>query len=139
MTAAATPAGDPAPARRPPDPERGLRGIMSATLILEAIVILLAIPVAVNTGNQVGGAGVAVICVLAVLHIGACAVVSRPWSFSLIFVLQALVIAGWALSGSLGVMGVVFAAVWGLILWFRTEFRRRQAAGTLPSQQPPPG
>ncbi|GAA1998550.1 DUF4233 domain-containing protein [Nakamurella flavida] len=138
MTAAAEPAGDETPRRRPADPERGLRGIISATLFLEAIVILLAIPVAVNTGNEVGPLGVVLICVLAVLHIGACAVVSRPWVFTMIFVLQALVIAGWALSGSLGVMGVVFALVWGLILWFRTEFRRRQAAGTLPSQQPPP-
>ena len=138
MTAAAASPDDQAPVRRPADPERGLRGIMSATLFLEAIVILLAIPVAVNTGNEVGGLGVAAICVLAVLHIGACALISRPWAFTMIFVLQALVIAGWALSASLGIMGVVFGLVWVLILWFRTEFRRRLAAGTLPSQQPPP-
>ena len=41
-----------APRRRPPrTPNAGLRGVMSATLVLEAITVLLAIPVAANTGD----------------------------------------------------------------------------------------
>ena len=35
--------------------------------------------------------------------------------------------------------GIVFAIVWGSIIWFRNEFRRRLAAGTLPEPTPPPG
>ena len=46
---------------------RGCAGVMSATLVLEAITVLLPIPVAANTGGGVGPVGVAVICVLAAL------------------------------------------------------------------------
>ena len=119
-------------ATRPYDPERGLRGAMSATLVLEAITVLLAIPVAANTGGGVGPAGVVIICLLAVLLIGACAIVSRPYAVPVIVTLQALMIACWVITPPLGIMGVVFGLVWALILWFRGEFRRRLAAGTLP-------
>ena len=119
-------------ATRPYDPERGLRGAMSATLVLEAITVLLAIPVAANTGGGVGPAGVVIICVLAVLLIGACAIVSRPYAVPVIVTLQVVMIACWVITPPLGIMGVVFGLVWALILWFRGEFRRRLAAGTLP-------
>ena len=119
-------------ATRPYDPERGLRGAMSATLVLEAITVLLAIPVAANTGGGVGPAGVVIICVLAVLLIGACAIVSRPFAVPVIVTLQVVMIACWVITPPLGIMGVVFGLVWALILWFRGEFRRRLAAGTLP-------
>ncbi|MTD13125.1 DUF4233 domain-containing protein [Nakamurella sp. YIM 132087] len=127
------------PVGRPYDPERGLRGAMSATLVLEAITVLLSIPVARNTGNGTGVVGVVLICVLAVAMIGLCAYVSRPWFLPAVAVLQALTIAGWFISGPLGVMGVVFALVWAVLWWFRNEFRRRLAAGTLPVAPPAPG
>ena len=63
------PAEPPAPApRRPYDPEKGLRGVMSATLVLEAITVLLAIPVAANTGGGVGPLGLIIICALALVE-----------------------------------------------------------------------
>ena len=55
----------------------------------------------------------------------------------MILVLQALMIAGWFITPTLGVMGLVFAAVWALILWFRAELHRRLAAGTLPEPPQP--
>lgn len=124
---------------RPYDPERGLRGVMSGLLILEAITVLLAIPVAAKTGGGAGPVGVTLIAALAVAHIAACVLVARPFAFLVIGALQVLMIAGWAISAPLGVMGIVFALVWGTIFYFRAEFRRRQAAGTLPSQTVPPG
>lgn len=127
----------PAGVPRPVDPERGLRGAMSATLVLEAMTILLALPVAAKTSGGVGPAGIAFILVLAVLHIALCVYVKRPWALAAILALQVFVIAGWFINSSLGVMGVVFGAVWGTIAWFRYEYRRRLAAGTLPSQHRP--
>ncbi len=125
------------PMTRPVDPERGLRGAMSATLVLEAMTILLALPVAAKTSGGVGPVGVTVILLLAVLHIAGCVYVRRPWALAAILVLQVFVVAGWFINSSLGVMGVVFGAVWGTIAWFRYEYRRRLAAGTLPSQNRP--
>lgn len=126
------------PQSRPYDPERGLRGVMSATLVLEAIVVLLSIPVAANTGSGTSGFGVLLICLLAVAMIGLCAFASRPWFLRAALVLQALTILGWLITPALGVMGIVFAIVWGSIIWFRNEFRRRLAAGTLPEPTTPP-
>ena len=125
------------PGARPADPERGLRGVMSAILILEAIVILLGIPVAENTGAGTGTVGVVLICALAFAHILSCAVIRRSYAVGVILVLQALLIACWAINASLGVMGIVFAIVWALVLWMRREFRRRLASGLLPASSTP--
>jgi hypothetical protein len=146
-SSAQDPAGDrradadlrPDPAVRPYDPERGLRGVMSATLILEAIVALLSIPVARNTGSGTGWLGVVLICLLSTALIAACAFVSRRWFLPAVLCLQALMILGWVITPSLGVMGIVFSLVWALVIWFRNEFRRRLAAGTLPEPVPPVG
>jgi hypothetical protein len=122
-------------ARREAAIAKGLRGVMSATLVLEAIVVLLALPVAINLDGGVGPVGVGVICLLAVALIGCCVIIKRPYALTVVLVLQALMIAGWFITPTLGVMGLVFAAVWALILWFRAELHRRLAAGTLP--EPP--
>ena len=118
---------------RPYDPERGLRGAMSATLVLEGLTILLSIPVARNTGNGTTAWGVIAIVALALATIAACAFVRRPYATALIVGLQVLTILGWLISGPLGAVGIIFSLVWGVIFWMRTEFRRRQAAGTLPT------
>ncbi len=133
-----TPAA-PAPRRRPNDPERGLRGVMSATLILEAITVLLSIPVAANTGGGTGPIGIVVICLLAAALVACCVIIARPYALQVILAIQVLLIACWFISASLGIMGIVFALVWALILWFRNEFRRRSKAGTLPGSPPPGG
>ncbi len=121
----------------PYDPERGLRGVMSATLLLEAVVVLLSIPVASNIGSGTSAFGVFLICALAIALVAAGAFVRRPWFVPLALSLQGVMILGWLITPSLGVMGVVFGLVWVLVVWFRNEFRRRLAAGTLPEPTPP--
>lgn len=125
-------------ARREAAINKGLRGVMSATLVLEAIVVLLALPVAINLDGGVAPVWVVLICLLAVALVGCCVIVKRPYALTVILLLQALMIAGWFITPTLGVMGLVFAAVWALILWFRGELRRRLVAGTLP-ELPPSG
>jgi hypothetical protein len=55
--------------------------------------------------------------------------------------MQAVLIAGWAVHASVGVIGLIFAAVWLLIAYLRAEVKRRQDRGLLPGQQqsPPTG
>ena len=127
------PTDPPTPATRPYDPERGIRGALAATLVLEALTVLLAIPVARNTGSGTSTAGVVAIVGLAFAMIYACALVRRSYFVPVVVALQVLTVAGWFISGPLGAMGVIFAAVFGTLFWFRAEFRRRQAAGTLPT------
>jgi hypothetical protein len=112
---------------------------MSATLILEAITVLLAIPVAANTGGGAGPLGIAAICILALLLVATCGIIARPFAVQVILGLQVVMIACWFITPPLGIMGIIFALVWGIILWFRGEFRRRLAAGTLPGPPQPGG
>lgn len=115
------------------DPERGLRGVISAILIFEAITILLGIRVIQQTspiGETAGTVGVTVVIVLAVAHVLACALVRRRILTPVVAVLQVLLIACWYFSAAVGVMGIVFAVVWAVVAWARREFRRALAART---------
>lgn len=128
---------DPNAADKPPrrsDPERGFRGVMSGALILQAITVLLGLPVAAS-GRDLAGWELAVILLLATACVAACAFVSRPWIVPVIIGLQVVAVLCWFINGALGVMGLIFAIAWWTLLHFRAEYRRRAAAGVLPSQQ----
>lgn len=120
----------------PPDPLKGIRGIFAMTLILEAIVVGLAMLVLPKFGGAPSGVGFAVIGGLAVAMVLASGLQRRPWGLALALTLQAaMILAGFVLVPALGVMGIVFALVWGFLLWLRREVARRMAAGELPAQQ----
>lgn len=114
-----------------PDPERGLRGVMSAILILEAIAILLGLTVIANGGTSAPAWQIAVVAAIALAHILTPIVIKKAYAITVIFVLQALLTACWAIHPSIGITGIVFIVVWVLIAAMRREFRRRLAAGTM--------
>jgi hypothetical protein len=111
---------------------------MAGTLILEAIVVLLALPVVSYSergltplsGGFLIGFG-AVLVLLAGMQ-------GRPWALWANLTMQAVLIAGWLIHAAIGFIGVVFALVWGLIAYLRAEVSRRQKQGLLPGQQVPP-
>lgn len=113
------------------DPERGLRGVMSAILIFEAIALLLGLTVIANGGRSAPVWQIVVVVAIALAHLATPAVIKRRFAVPLIFALQAVVIACWVIAPSLGITGLVFLVVWVLILAMRREFRRRLAAGTM--------
>jgi len=115
----------------PGDPERGLRGVVSAILILEAIAILLGVTVIANGGTSAPGWQIGVILAVALAHVLAPVVMRKRLAFWLIFLLQAVLIGCWAIDAAIGITGVVFLVAWLLILFMRREFRRRLAAGTM--------
>lgn len=129
--AAPSPTDDGVPAPRQFDPERGLRGVMSAILVLEAVTILLGLTVIANGGVSAAPWKIGVVCALAVGHLAACVVISKRYALTVIWILQALLICCWAIHAAIGAMGIVFGAVWVLVLLMRREFRRRLAAGTI--------
>jgi hypothetical protein len=49
---------------------------------------------------------------------------------------QLALIACFAGAPPVGAIGVLFALVWGYLLWLRWDVARRMAAGLLPSQRP---
>jgi hypothetical protein len=121
-----------------PDPWKSFRGVMAGTLILEAIVVLLALPVVSAVGGGLTVVTGTYLIGLAVVLVLLAGVQGRPWAIWVNLGIQLVLIAGWVVSGAVGFIGLVFAGVWLLILYLRSEVKRRQERGLLPGQQPPP-
>jgi len=110
----------------PADPWKGFSAVMAATLVLEAIVVLLAIPVVGAVGGGLTGASLAYLLGLAAVLIVLAGLQRRPWAIWANLGVQLVLLAGFAVYPGLGFMGVLFAGLWALIAYFRAEVRRRQ-------------
>lgn len=118
-----------------PDPMKGIRGVFAATLVLEAIVVLLALLVLPKFGTGATPLGVGVIVAVAVLMVVASGVQRRPWGLGLALALQVAVLLCGFVVPALAIMGVVFVLVWGGLLFLRRDVALRMERGELPSQQ----
>ncbi|MCX6460945.1 MAG: DUF4233 domain-containing protein [Actinobacteria bacterium] len=105
-----------------------MRVLGSTVLALEAIMLLLAIPVALTVTRSQSTTMVVVVFVgLAILCILALGVVARPQGPAVGWVLQALVIATGFLVPVMFVLGAVFALLWfaAVRLGTRADAERR--------------
>ncbi len=108
------------------DPWKSFAAVMAATLILEAIVVLLAIPVVGAVGGGLTPASLGYLIGLAALLTLLVGVQRRPWAIWANLGVQAVVLAGFAVYAGVGFIGVLFTGLWALIAYFRAEVRRRQ-------------
>lgn len=132
--------GLPEPPPNVRDPWKGLRGVMAGTLVLEFIVYLLALPVVGQLGGGVSSAGFAIVAALAVLMLVAAFVQRRSWGLGFALALQVAMIACFLVQPGVGVMGLIFAAIWGYILYLRRDVALRMREGRLYDQLGhPPG
>jgi hypothetical protein len=99
---------------------------MAATLILEAIVVLLAIPVVGAVGGGLTAASLAYLIGLAALLILLAGLQRRPWAIWVNLSVQVVLLAGFAVYPGVGFIGLLFTGLWGLIAYLRAEVRRRQ-------------
>lgn len=119
-----------------PDPMKGIRGVFAATLILEAIVVLLALLVLSKFGDGATPLSAGLVVGVAVLMIVGSGLQRRSWGLTFALVMQAVtVVVGFVFVPVLGVMGVVFALVFGGLILMRRDVARKMARGELPSQQ----
>lgn len=121
-----------------PDPWKSFRGVMAGTLILEAIVVLLALPVVANLGGGLTTATGGFLIGMAVVLVLLAGVQRKPWAIWVNVGIQLVLIAGVVLDGAIAFVGVIFLVVWLLIARLRAEVLRRQKRGLLPGQQRPP-
>ena len=121
-----------------PDPWRSFRGVTAGTLILEAIVVLLALPVVGAVGGGLNAGALTYLLGLAAVLILLAGLQGRSWAIWADLAVQLIPIAGFALYPSVGFIGLLFAAVWALILYVRSEVLRRERLGLLPGQDGPP-
>lgn len=108
------------------DPWRSFGAVMALTLILEAIVVLLAIPVVGAVGGGLTTVSLSYLVGLAVLLILMAGVQRKPWAIWANLGVQAILLAGFAVYPGVGFIGVLFTGLWALIAYFRAEVRRRQ-------------
>jgi biotin transporter BioY len=121
-----------------PDPWKSFRGVMAGTLILEAIVVLLALPVVATADQGLTPLTAGYLIGFALVLVLLCGVQGRSWAIWVNVAIQVVLIAGWLVNGAVGFIGVIFAAVWLLLAYLRAEVLRRQKHGLLPGQQSPP-
>lgn len=133
MTTDATPAPEFGPPDR--DPWKGLRGVMAGTLVLEAIVVLLALPVVSMTGGGLSTATLTYVLVLGLAMIVMSGMQRRPWALTVNLGLQVLAVAALVFSIPLGAVGLLFAAVWAYLMYLRRDIQQRMATGRLPGQR----
>jgi hypothetical protein len=117
---------------------RSFVGVMSATLILEVIVVLLALPVVAKLGDGLATWQGVLVGALALVLLVTCAFLKRPWGRWVAAGLQLVMIACWFAVVALGILGLVFGLVWAVLLWMRHDVATRMAEGRLPSQQARP-
>ena len=122
----------------PADPWKSFRGVMTGTLILEAIVVLLALPVVSAVGGGLTAVSLTYLIGLAVILVLLVGLQRRSWAIWVNLAVQLVPIAGFAVYPGVGFIGVLFAAVWALIAYLSAEVRWRQKRGLLPGQLAPP-
>lgn len=124
----------PAPAT---DPWKGFRGVMAGSLVLEAITVLLALPVVATVGGGLTWWSTLYLVALAVVMILGAGMQKKSWAVPFNLGLQVLLMAGTFIHLSIGIIGVVFAAVWVFLLVLRADVKKRMELGLLPSQRTP--
>jgi hypothetical protein len=111
---------------------------MAGILLLEAVVVLLALPVVLVVGHAVPEATATYLIVVAAVLVVLPALQRRDWAIWVNLAVQLVLLAGFFVDPAIGFIGVLFTAVWLLIAYLRAEVLRRQRRGLLPGQQPPP-
>ena len=109
----------------PSDPWKSFSGVMAATLLLEAVVVLLAIPVVGAVGGGLTAVSLGYLIGLAVLLILLTGLQRRPWAIWVNLAAQLVALAGFALYSGVGFIGLLFTGVWALIAYLRSEVRHR--------------
>ena len=136
------PAQESGPLRPPgdgprPDPWKSFRGVTAGTLILEAIVVLLALPVVSAVGGGLTPGALGYLLGLAAVLVVLAGLQGRSWAIWVNLAVQVIPIAGFVVYPGLGFIGLLFAAVWVLIVYVRSEVLRRERRGLLPGQGGP--
>jgi len=93
---------------------------MAGTLILEAIVVLLALPVVAKSSGGLTVASGGYLVGFAVVLVLLAGVQGRPWAIWVNLAMQLVLIAGVVVHGAIGFIGAIFLGVWALIAYLRS-------------------
>lgn len=108
-----------------------MRVIAASILAFEALIVVLAVPVAVTLGDVDPMAAVLAGLALVVLCLAAAGSLGRPWGYRLGWLVQALLLASGFVVHAMFLVGGLFAILWvvGLRVGRRGEQLRAQRWG----------
>lgn len=131
------PPADKSPADKPAakDPMKSFRGVLAGTLVMEAIVVSLALPIVAQLGSGITSLQGWIVIAIAVALLACCGFLRRSGTLWVVFALQATLIAFVVALPSVAVVGLLFLGVLLWLLKLRRDVATRMAEGTLPSQQ----
>lgn len=134
---ASDPEGSGAQQFKPPttDPWKGFRGVVAGTLVLEAIVVFLALPVVATVGGGLGWFSTLYLVGVAVALIVAAGLQRRPQAMQINIALQVFVLLGVFFHISIGMVALIFGCVWAYLLYLRRDITRRIERGMLHGQR----
>lgn len=101
------------------NPEGAVRGLGAGTLIMEAVILLLAIQPIRLLGGELGPVAIGLVITLTVAAIALAGLMRRPWAWHGGSALQIALLAGGFLHWSLAALGVIFGLVWFYALHVR--------------------
>lgn len=119
------------------DPMKGFNGMVSGTLILEAISILLALLVVLKLedGTLWTPFNWGFIVALGIFHVLMPAFVKKRWSLAVIMAVQVIgLVVGFFIHWSLSGIMIIFILVWAFALHLRSSLVERMKRGYLTTQ-----
>jgi hypothetical protein len=106
------------------NPAAAARGVGSATLLLEALVLLLALVPVTKLSGQVSPAVIGILLGLVVVCVVTCGVLKRNWGWYVGTAIQVAIILTGFFNWALLVLGVVFLGIWAYVLYVRRTILR---------------
>ncbi|WP_182000706.1 DUF4233 domain-containing protein [Corynebacterium diphtheriae] len=118
------------------DPMKGLRGVMAGTMMMEAISFYLVLTVILRvdngaywtTPNWVYVTAVSTVMLLLSFLQG------KKWALGADIGIQVFALAGFFVHVSMGIMAIVYIAVWWYLLYLRKNLIERMKRGLLTTQ-----
>ena len=101
------------------NPAAAVRGLGAGTLVLEAIVLLLAIQPIRLLGGDLGGPALGLVIALTVAAVLLAALMRHRWAWIAGSVLQVALLLGGLLHWTLAALGLIFGAAWVYALHVR--------------------
>ncbi|MGH3545242.1 MAG: DUF4233 domain-containing protein [Mycobacteriales bacterium] len=101
------------------NPAAAVRGIGAATLLLEALVLLLALQPMRQLSSAPDGVALAVVGALALAAALIAGTLRHGWGWKLGIALQLAIAAAGFVHLALLVLGLVFLGIWAYVLWVR--------------------
>ncbi|MBZ8178322.1 DUF4233 domain-containing protein [Corynebacterium poyangense] len=119
------------------DPLKGVRGVQSGTLIMEAITVFLVLTVIlrIDEGSYWTSFNQVYVCLVGAAHVALSFLQRYSWALIAAVILQVFVLAGGFLVHlSMGIVGVIFVLVWWYLLYLRRNLMERMKRGLLTTQ-----